>query len=317
MKVLVLTGVDEAQKKQLEAQAPSAEFVYATRETAAGYLEGCDVIIGNPPAGRLKDIPSLKLLQLESAGTGDYALPGVLPEGAVLTNATGAYGLAISEHMLGMLLELYKKLHLYRDRQRESVWGDEGMVKAVYGSVALIVGLGDIGGEFARRIHALGGYTIGVRRQNTDKPDYLDELYRQDQLDELLPRADIVALSVPATPQTRHIIDAARVARMKEGAVLLNVGRGNAVDTDALCDALESGRLWGAGLDVTDPEPLPASHRLWRIPNCVITPHVSGGRHLAATFDKILDISCRNLKAFVAGEPLTNVVDFATGYRKL
>ena len=136
-------------------------------------------------------------------------------------------------------------------------------------------------------------------------------------LDEYLPQADCVAITLPGTTATKGMFDAERMAKMKDGAILLNVGRGMIVDTDALCAALENGKLAGAGVDVTDPEPLPADHPLWKMENAVITPHISGGYHLQETHDRIVRIMAENLKRFLAGEPLRNVVDFSTGYRKL
>ncbi len=298
--VLVLLPLNPKSKTHLEEQAKTWIFGYSSSDKiSVGEIERANIIIGNPPVKMLSHARKLEWLQLESAGTGDYINPGVLPKGTLLTNATGAYGLAISEHMLGMLFEIYKKLYLYRDYQIDMQWKDAGTVKSVYQSTVLIVGLGDIGGEFARRIHALGGYTIGIRRSGTDKPDYLDELHHLDQLDSLLPRADVVALSLPETPQTHHLFNRERLQMMKPDAVLLNVGRGTAIQTDDLCDVLESGHLLGAGLDVTNPEPLPKDHRLWKIPNVIVTPHVSGGPHLPETYRRILEISAQNLNAFV------------------
>lgn len=158
---------------------------------------------------------------------------------------------------------------------------------------------------------------IGVRRTGTDKPGFVDELIHTDKLDEYLPQADCVAITLPGTTATKGMFDAERMAKMKDGAILLNVGRGMIVDTDALCAALENGKLAGAGVDVTDPEPLPADHPLWKMENAVITPHISGGYHLQETHDRIVRIMAENLKRFLAGEPLRNVVDFSTGYRKL
>ena len=168
----------------------------------------------------------------------------------------------------------------------------------------MIVGLGDIGGEFAKRLKALGAYTIGIRRKSTNKPDYLDELHQMEQLNDLLPKADIVALSLPATKLTNGIINKKTLSLMKKDAVIINVGRGTAIDTDALCDALEKGNLLGAALDVTDPEPLPSDHRLWKIKNAIITPHVSGGYSLEETRNRIVNISVENLEAFLRGKKM-------------
>lgn len=276
-----------------------------------------DIIIGNLPKEKLNIAKNLKWLQLNSAGADVYVKEGVLPEGVILTNATGAYGLAISEHMLGVLLELLKKLNLYRDNQRENIWKDEGEVRSIYGSTVLVVGLGDIGSEFAKRIKALGGYTIGIRRSDTRKPEFIDELYLMDKLDEVLGRADVVALTLPQTKDTYKLFNKDRLLKMKKGAVLLNVGRGTVIDTDALYEVLQEDYLFGAAIDVTDPEPLPSAHNLWDLKNVIITPHISGDYHLRETHNRIVNIAAENLKAYLKGEELKNIVDLSTGYRRL
>lgn len=275
-----------------------------------------DAILGNVDPPLLKKASRLEWLQTSSAGVEWYTRPGVLRPEVLLTNATGAYGLAISEHMLGMLLMIFKKLELYRDGQRREDWQGQGQVRTLRGAVVLVMGLGDIGGDFARLCKAMGAYVIGLRRTGGRKPDFVDELHLTGELDALLPRADVAAVTLPGTPETRGMLSRERIGLMKEGAVVLNVGRGYVVDTEALCDALESGRLAGAGLDVTEPEPLPAGHRLWQLPTAVITPHVSGGYHLWETLERIAGIFEENLGRFLRGEGLKNQVDFATGYRK-
>lgn len=313
--ILVLIPVNEKDKLFLEGKGSSSSFTYLNGNTVnIEQVQNANIIVGNPPIDMIKGSKNLEWIQLGSAGVGEYIKEDVLRDGVILTNASGAYGLAISEYMLGVLLELYKKLHLYRENQIESNWHYEGPVKAVYNSTALIVGLGDIGGEFAKRLKALGAYTIGIRRSDANKPDYLDELHFMDELETLLPRADIVALSLPATKLTERIINRKTLGLMKQDAVLINVGRGNAIDTNALCDALESGHILGAALDVTDPEPLPKDHRLWKIKNAIITPHVSGGYSLAETHERIIKISASNLEAFLNNKSLVSVVDFSADY---
>lgn len=316
--ILVLLPVEERHQKLLESCAPGCSFLYRLPDTVLPReVMEANIIIGCPPARFLRDSDELEWLQCSSAGVEVYLAPGVLPPKALLTNATGAYGLAISEHMLGMLLEIFKRLHTYRDAQHQHQWKSQGQVRSIYGSTILVLGMGDIGGEFAKRVKALGAYVIGVRRRDASRPDYADEVYLTDKLDELLPRADVVAASLPGTRETFHLLDARRLNLMKEGAVFLNVGRGNLVDTQALCDALERGRLSGAGLDVTDPEPLPPDHPLWDLPSAVITPHVSGFYHLPETLERIVRICADNLKAYLAGAPLRNLIDFQTGYRRV
>lgn len=331
-RVLVTVPVTPEHVRKLEQVVPDWEFRFRGTDHLVGVnpeelvnrepltpedVAWADVILGNVPESTLTGSPKLLWLQTNSAGVEGYLRPGVLAENTLLTNATGAYGLAISEHMLGMLLELFKKLELYRDAQKDGKWQSLGAVKAVYGSTVLVLGMGDIGGEFGKRCKALGAKVIGVRRSNRQKPEYADEVHLLEDLDQLLPQADVVAVTLPGTEATRGLINRERLAKMKEGAVLLNVGRGYIVDTDALCEALESGHLSGAGVDVTDPEPLPAEHKLWRIPTAVVTPHISGYYHLRETHERIVKIFVENLEHFRKGEPLRNQVDFSTGYRKL
>lgn len=330
-RALVTIPTGERHRNLLQQAAPGWEFrfrgtdtlVCAPQEALPGQpvtqedVDWAQVILGNVPATMLHGSPALEWLQTNSAGVEAYIQPGVLAGDTLLTNATGAYGLAIAEHMLGMLLELFKKLELYRDAQKSGAWQSQGAVKAVYGSTVLVLGMGDIGGEFAARCKALGAKVIGVRRSPRPCPEYADEVHLLEDLDSLLPQADVVAVTLPGTDATRGLMSRERLAKMKEGAVLLNVGRGFIVDTEALCDALERGHLSGAGVDVTDPEPLPPTHRLWNIPTAVVTPHISGFYHLRETHERIVGIFLENLRHFQAGEPLRNLVDFATGYRKL
>ena len=330
-RALVTIPTGERHRNLLQQAAPGWEFrfrgtdtlVCAHQEALPGQpvtqedVDWAQVILGNVPAAMLHGSPALEWLQTNSAGVEAYIQPGVLAGDTLLTNATGAYGLAIAEHMLGMLLELFKKLELYRDAQKSGAWQSQGAVKAVYGSTVLVLGMGDIGGEFAARCKALGAKVIGVRRSPRPCPEYADEVHLLEDLDSLLPQADVAAVTLPGTDATRGLMSRERLAKMKEGAVLLNVGRGFIVDTEALCDALERGHLSGAGVDVTDPEPLPPTHRLWNIPTAVVTPHISGFYHLRETHERIVGIFLENLRHFQAGEPLRNLVDFATGYRKL
>lgn len=280
-------------------------------------LKKANIVLGNPPVDMLEQMPDLEWIQLSMAGTEPYSRTGVLRDGIILTNATGAFGLAISEHMVAAVTMLYKKLHLYRDNQLQSKWLDRGSVKQIEGSTVLVVGLGDIGSNFAKRMKALGCNIIGIRRTGTDKPEYVDELYLFDKLDDVLPRADVVALSLPNTPQTAGLFSRERIGNMKDDSLIINVGRGNAIDTEALCDMLENGKLYGAALDVTDPEPLPENHRLWKLENVLITPHISGYYHLRKTYTNIIDICIKNTHRYLNGEKLINIVDFQTGYRKL
>ena len=317
-KILVVLPVENRHKELLRSCAEGAqmEFIPA-KDLTKQLVQDADIIIGNVSPELLRGTGRLKWLQLNSAGTDGYTEDGILPEGALLTNATGAYGLAISEHMIGALLCIMKKLHLYGADQQKHGWGDHGNVTSIYGFRTLVVGFGDIGSEFAVRMNALGSRVTGIRRNQTEKPDYLEALYQMDALAECLRTADIVAACLPGTEETYHIFDRNAFAKMKKGAYFLNVGRGNAVDSYALAEALNSGHLAGASVDVTEPEPLPKEHPLWDAKNLLITPHISGNYHLQETHERIIQIAADNLARFMQGRELRNIVDFATGYRKL
>ena len=223
--------------------------------------------------------------------------------------------MAVSEHMLGMLLALMKKLALYRDKQFEGRWEDLGPVVSLYDSKVLSVGLGDIGTSFAKLCAACGAHVTGIRRApGGEKPAFVDAVYAVEKLDALLPHFDVVFLSLPETPATKNLMNAERIARMKPGAYLLNAGRGSALDQSALLSAVRSGKLAGAALDVTSPEPLSPDHPLWREPRIFVTPHVSGQYHLPSTHDRIIAIACENLRALEAGTPLRSEANFDAGY---
>lgn len=320
MKIIVTPPFTEEQKKRiLEAAGPEKPLFRLKSEITPELLSDADVILGNLDSpSQVRQAPALKWIQLNNAGTEGYCEPGLLPDGAVLTNATGAYGLAISEHMIACLFMLRKKLNLYYANQLRREWQKEGHVGVIEGTTVLVIGLGDIGRTFARKMKALGCYTIGIRRRVSEKtvPEdaAADEVHGMEELDRLLPRADVVALSLPGNASTYHVLNRERIGLLKPNAVVLNVGRGTAIDTDALSDALYAGKIAGAALDVTDPEPLPAEHPIWNAPGALITPHISGGYSLPETLEQICGIFAENLERFRKGEPLRNVVDMGTGY---
>ena len=312
MKVLVTIPAEPEHKALIEAACPEAAFAY-DRDPSDETLAEAEIIIGVVPVDKIPVCKKLRFLQLSMAGSDVYK--GKMPEGVVLANASGAYGLAISEHAFAAMMMLMKKLHLYRDNQNVSLWRDEGTVTSVEGASVLVVGLGDIGGEFAKRCKAFGAYCIGIRRTVREKPDYIDEIHTLNDLDLLLPTADVVMLALPQSNQSKGLFNEERLYSMKPGAILLNVGRGSAIDTDALIRVLNEGRI-KAGVDVTDPEPLPADHPLWKCRNALITPHISGFFHLKHTHDSIYRIAAKNIAAYLNGDTIMNVVDQETGYRQ-
>ncbi len=269
-------------------------------------LARATVILGCPDPQSLAGLPHLKWLQAWFAGVDPYLAPGVLPQGTLLTSAVGAYGTAVSEHMLAMTLALMKNLPRYRDHQTARRWRDEGQVKSPVGATVLVLGTGDLGSHFAALMKALGSYTIGLNRHPDRPVPGFDRVRSIDDLDALLPQADLVASTLPGGPETYHILNRERIRAMKPDAILVNAGRGSGVDCLALAEALKEGRLWGAALDVTEPEPLPPDHPLWDCPNLLLTPHTAGGDRLDATVRAINAIALDNLKRYLAGEPLKN-----------
>ena len=317
MQILITIPVTEKEMAGFHAAAPEAEYICVQNPNVTEeMIAASDIIIGNVPTGKIKASPRLKFLQLNSAGSNEYCVPGVLSPDTILCNATGAYGVALAEHMLAQILMLIKKLNMYEENRKNHIWHDEGEVAGIYGSTTLVIGAGDIGTEFGRRMSALGSRVIGIRRHKVEPADYMAASGTMEDIDRFLPEADFVACALPATKETYHLFDMERIGRMKKTAVLANIGRGNLIETEVLAEALKNHMIAGACIDVTDPEPLPKDSILWDCPNLILTPHISGFYHLRHTYNRIIEIACGNLSAFLSGGELINQVDFETGYRK-
>jgi phosphoglycerate dehydrogenase-like enzyme len=262
---------------------------------------------------QLSEAASLKWYQAASSGIEAYAGALAGRGGVVLTNASGAYGGSISEFMLTYALMLLKHMPQYLRAQDRHEWGFLGSSRSLGDCVAAVIGLGDLGSSLAKKLHALGATVLGVKNTRAPKPGYLDALYCAEEIDAPLRDADIVALCLPSTPATRGIMSRQRIFALKPGAILLNAGRGDAIDQAALVEALKEKRIF-AGLDVTVPEPLPKVHPLWELENLVLTPHVTGGRNYEYARGFIGGLFARNLEAFLDGRPLENTVDIKRGY---
>jgi phosphoglycerate dehydrogenase-like enzyme len=273
-----------------------------------------DIIMGWADQKFFPKAASLKWMQASSAGVESYLDAMRAIDGAILTNASGAYGASVSEHMLAYVLMLFKHMPQYVRAQAQHDWHFYGKSRNVFDSVVTVVGLGDLGSSFAKKMSALGATVRGVKYAKSRKPDYLAELYAAEDIDEALKDADIVALCLPSTAGTRGIMSKERIFALKQDAVLLNAGRGDAVDQVALIEALRSKRIF-AGLDVTTPEPLPKVHPLWELENLVLTPHIAGV-HSAFDYAQrfVGELFARNLGAYLDGRPLENVVDLQRGY---
>lgn len=309
MKLLTELQLNSFHITQLKLALPELEIItlsHADRWTIED-LKDIAFILGYPCPDTVKNAPNLKYLQLTSSGFELY-IKDSYP--FLIASATGAYGQTVSEHMLTALLAFYHNLHLYRDNQKNHIWKNAGPVTTIQGQKILIVGTGSIGGHFAKLLKIFGAVVYGVARSKCIFPEVFDKIYPSSELDTILPSVDVAALCVPGTTENRHLFNLNRLKLLRHDSILINVGRGNIVDTEALCQVLDSGHLSGAILDVTDPEPLPSKHPLWDYPNVMITPHDAGGfRYMTPSLiQAIVSITCENLKRYSEHEPLLNQI---------
>lgn len=311
--------VSDDELADLSRAAPGVRIVRGlTRETALAHApeaHGADAHLVTPEF--LAKAPNFVWAQSRSAGVERYIAikPLVESDRIVLTNMRAAHGPAIADHAFAMLLALTRNLRAFEDAQREGAWlrdAPGARAVALQGRTMLVVGLGGIGSEIAQRAHGFGMRVIGTRRTDTPGPSWIERVGKPEDLLAMLPEADVVAICVPLTPETDGLFDERALGAMKQGSYLINIARGRIVKTDALLAELRSGRLAGACLDVTDPEPLPAGHPLWKEPRAIITPHVAADAEL--TDERSHALLRENLRRFGAGEPLLNVVDKKAGY---
>ena len=288
-----------------------AVFVPHLRDISPEDCADAQILVGGVSRTLVGKMPDLKFVQLFSAGADRFSW---LPERIVLANAYGAYGDAIAEHLLTATLMAMKRMPEYVGMQDRQEWDLLPDIVRFEGSRILSVGMGAIGSSYLKKAHALGAVCYGVRRTAHDKPDYVEELTDPGDIDRLLPSMDVVALSLPGTAEVDGMFDERRLRLMKETAILLNVGRGNAVVTEDLIRVMKEGRLRAACLDVMDPEPLPKGHPLWTAPRVYITPHVSGGYQAGMNYSRVIDTAIRNLTLVLNGEPPIHEVDRKLGY---
>jgi phosphoglycerate dehydrogenase-like enzyme len=315
LKVLIPKMTPE-QLNALRAVAPEIELVVCGdgREALERAAEA-DASYGFISAELLRAGKKLRWVQQGSAGVESVVdLPEMARGDLLLTNMQRIYAPEIADQALGYLLAFTRHIdHDIRTRgdERWRTRRPEMVFEELEGKTMLIVGLGGIGSHIARRARGFGMHILATDPKVIEKPDFVDELHKPGAFRELLPRADVVASAVPLTPLSRKMIGVEEFARMKRGVLFLNVSRGGVVDTDALVRALGSGQVAAAGLDVTDPEPLPAGHPLWD-QNVIITPHTAGQSPAGAR--RAFDLFRENLRRFAHGEMLLNVVDKAVGY---
>jgi D-2-hydroxyacid dehydrogenase (NADP+) len=282
-------------------------------------LPDTDIFVGySLRAEQLKDGKKLKWIHSTAAGVAQLMYPELRDSGILVTNPSGIFSVPMAEHVIGLLLALARNFPdcvRQQDRARwsqQELWDKPQHLTELNGKVLLIVGYGSIGREVAKRAKALDMRVWGVTRSGKGDRTRAEKIFTAAQLEEALPDADYVLIAAPETAETKHLIGAAQVAKMKRGARLINVGRGWLLDEAALIGALESGALGGAALDVVQTEPLPAESRLWRAPNLMLTPHTS------AVSDRLWEretaLLMELLERWFDGRELFNQVDLARGY---
>jgi phosphoglycerate dehydrogenase-like enzyme len=267
---------------------------------------------------QLASAARLRWIHSPAAGVGGMLYPDMLRRAIVLTNSRGLAADTIAEHTIGVTLVMFRRLHVAVRRQAERQWAQDEITRSranrtISGARVLIVGLGAIGSAVAGRFTALGAHVTGIRRRpRSDTPPGVSEIAGPERLRDLLSSSDVVVIAAPHTGNTHHLIGMPELGAMKQDALLVNVSRGKLVDEDALLDALRSGGIGGAALDVFEHEPLSPDSALWTLPNVLITPHTSGFR--PDHWDAATALFAENLRRFESGQPLLNVVDKEAGY---
>lgn len=315
--------LSEANKQQMCSVAEECGFemgFFESSEEAAGKIGDAEVVYCDD-GDLLKETPRLRWCNSVSAGVGHFLRSGVFDRGDVLlTNSSGAYGLAISEHIIMVTLMLIRRMPEYSAIVAERGWTRDLKIRSIKGSVIAIAGTGNLGQNAAKRYKALGAKkVIGFSRSGRER-DFFDEVFRIDDFESVLgghggeDQIDVLVLCVPGTPDSEGLLSAERISILPEKTYVINVGRGALIDQETLIKALNEGRIAGAALDVMYPEPLPPEHPLWTAKNCIIAPHISGDMGLPETVDITVDIFCDNLRRYARGSELTHLIDINAGY---
>jgi D-2-hydroxyacid dehydrogenase (NADP+) len=317
VRVVVGLELEPDQLQRIRDLSPSADIVYApSNEDLEAAIPDAEVLFGGRKhVELLPHAPHLRWIQTYSAGVNGMPMDELAARSILLTNASGAHGAQIAENILALMLAFAIRLPMLVRAQTSHDWiarDFDGEKFVLEGQTLLIAGLGGIGAALARKAAGLGLYVIGLRNRELEPPEGVAELIPTVQLREALGRADHVALCLPLTPETTGFLGQAELRAMKQSAYVYNVGRGQSIDRDALLRALREEWIAGAGLDVTDPEPLPPDDPLWDFPNVILTQHTSGG--VPDLDRRVTDIFLDNLRRYLAGEPLRNVIDYQRKY---
>lgn len=301
--------------RQIAAVAPTAEIVDAGQERVAAELPSADVFCGHPkvpvPWDEVVRVGRLRWIQSSAAGLDHCLVPSVVESDIIVTSASGVLANQVADHTMALLTGLLRSLPtFFRAQQRREFI--RRPTRDLHRARIGIIGLGRNGRRLAEVLSAFRTTILATDWFPAHKPPHVAELLPADAVDQMLPRVDILILAAPLTEHTRGMINARRLALLPPGAILINVARGPLVVEADLVAALESGHLGGAGLDVTDPEPLPPASRLWDLPNVIITPHVGG--QSATRIDDMTNFFCENLRRYLTGRPLLNLVDKRLGF---
>ena len=313
---IVTNRLSETQLGVVRGLAPQVDFVStATEEEALREIVDADAVFGpRVTPALIRNAKQLRWIQVGNVGVEGLMFPELVDSDTVLANARGTTAVNIAEHVMGLILAFARTLNITIRRQLEKVW--EARVNMpvleIAGETLGIIGLGSIGLQVARRAAAFDMRILAVDPTQTEKPEDVESLWRLDRLHDLLRQSDFVAICCPLTPETERMMGAAEFRSMKQTAFLINIARGRIVDQGALVAALQAKEIAGAGIDATDPEPLPQDSPLWEMGNVIITPHHAGQSPKAGA--RVFELFCENLKRFVAGEPLLNVVDKSRWY---
>ncbi len=301
----------------LRTAFPDVEFRTVENDDLSTALPVADAVAAwRIPEEAIAASPNLKWIHRGAAGVEDLITPTLRESDIILTNSSGVHATNIAEHVLAMMLSFARGFPSLFRMQQDRVWDGSRLDTQVFeltGQTVLLAGVGEIGQAVANRAKALGMSTIGVRRRSDQgRPDSIDAMVGIERLNEVLGSADHVVNSLPFTEGTRSLFDASAFEMMTAGAHFYNVGRGRTVDTDALVNAVRTGKIAGAGLDVTDPEPLPSESPLWDLPNVILTAHTAG--RTPHMWERVFRLIETNLERYQNGDELINVVDVQHGY---
>lgn len=315
-------GYNTKFRNRIAECAPSAVLNYCndncwTDEEYHKKLEEADVIIGHFNPDDLKYCRSLKFIQMDIEGVDAYVRNPALPEDTVICNAGGAYGTIVAEHAAALTFAVCRDIQTYAENRLEKKWSMVAPDKPVEGSRVLILGAGAIGRKTAEILKPLAGKITGARRVVREVPDVFDAMITLDEVEDELPKTDILICALPSTPETVGFLDARKMRMLPKDAVIVNVGRGSLIPMDDLAEVLNEGNIRGAGIDVFETEPLPESHPLWKCQNLIVTPHSAGNAMSqdSPTNKRIYERIYANIERFVNGQPLLGIIDRNTGYR--